>query len=192
MTRLAMAISFLLLIPCLAWAQAPATQPAASPTPVVKDGLSIALTLPTATFAADEPLTFTVQFKNVSQKPLSLCDADHFWAWRIWFWDAHAGGTWQFHKLFFEDKKRVLSLTSLNPGQTLDVPVVLDSESKQFEYKWDGAEADPLKILPRLSPGQYRLSIGIRFAANPARPAPSPYWTGSISPRPVEFQVAAK
>ena len=78
-------------------------------------------------------------------------------------------------KLFFEDKRRGIFLTSLNPGQTLDVPVVLDPASRQFEYKWDGAQADPLKILPRLAPGQYQLRLGIKFVANPARPAPSPY-----------------
>ena len=190
MNKLAMA--FLLLIPCLAWTAPLATQPALSSSPVVKDGLSITLTLPSATFAADEPVTFTVQLKNVSQKPLSLSDAEHFWGWRIGFWDSRSGGTWQVHKLFFEDKRRAISVNSLNPGQTLDLPVVLDGTSEKFEYKWDSAQADPLKTVLQLAPGQYQLRMGIRFAGNPGRPGPSPYWTGTISPKPLEVEITGK
>lgn len=186
MTKLALA--FLLLIPCLAWAQA--TQPSLSSAPAVKDGLQIVVTLPTATFAADDPLTFTVQFKNVSKKPISLCDAEHFWAWRIQFWDSRSGGTWRVNKLFFEDKKRAMSTTSLKPGETFDVPVLLDPGAREFEYKWDGADADPLKVRPSLAPGQYQLRVGIRFIS-PAGPAGG-FWIGSIAPKPIELQITGK
>jgi hypothetical protein len=71
-----------------------------------------------------------VQFKNVSDKPFPIYDADYFWDWRITFEDQQKIGSWRFNKLFKHQRIRPESKI-LKPGESFDVPVALDHEKAE-------------------------------------------------------------
>src|ERR1035437_7457849 len=97
---IAWGVCLLLLIQGFARADAPATtQSALSSKPAEKDGLQVTVMFPKATFAANEQPKFTVHFKNISDKPVALYDADWFWDWNIRFEDLAAKGPWQLQLL---------------------------------------------------------------------------------------------
>jgi len=118
---------------------------AVSSKPVEKDGLQVTVTLPKATFAADEQPKFTVQFKNVSDKPITLSEADFYWAWSIRFEDVTRKGPWKLElqdvgKLKLQQHLRAEKVDTLQPGKTLEVAVDLGEKGLAFEYVWEGEQ----------------------------------------------------
>lgn len=172
------------------------TRPSATPpdtavssNAAIKDGLSVVVTLPKAGFAADEPLKFTVQFKNVGQKAFSLVDADYFWGWAMRLEDVSRGGPWGVHKLF-KDEREVAKSRTLQPGESLDVPVELVGGDGRCEFAWEGEQSKPVAALKQLKPGKYKLTIAVSLAESPASREIIPaYWTGTITSEPVELEI---
>ena len=170
----------------------PSTQPSISSKPVEHDGLQVTVTMPKATFAADEPLKFTLQFKNVSGKPLTLCDADCFWHWVTQFTDVKAGGPWTLRQLF--DDRHEASVNSLKPDGVLEVPVELVGGKRPFDLQWDGPQKRLVAPIQHLRPGKYRLTIEISLRETPVRGPEDipPFWVGTTSTEPVEFEITDK
>jgi len=181
----------------IALAEAPATQPAVSSKPVEKDGLQVTVMLPKATFAADEPLTFTVQFKNESKKPITLYDADWDWEWQSHFLDLKTGGSWWHRHLGDPRAGAPLdTVHTLKAGESLVVPVQQKlGAMSNFDFAWAGDQKAWQDPINHLHPGQYRLTVEITLKGNPAgskQLEPGAEWTGTIKTEPVEFEIAAK
>jgi hypothetical protein len=171
----------------------PASAPAPRPsTNVIKDGLSVTVTLPKTTFAVNEPIRFTVQFKNISDKGFVLYDPSHFWNWRITFEDQRKIGPWRVSKLF--DELLALAPRTLKPGDSADVPVSLEQgKTRPFEFVWEGLQrkiVEPVKSLPI---GRYQLVIEMDLKGGPPKQDWAfPFWTGQIKTEPVEFEITDK
>lgn len=169
----------------------PATQPAFASKPVEKDGLQVVVTLPKATLASNEALKFTVQFKNVSEKPLILQDAEYFWDWRITFEGQRKEGAWRLEGLFDADRKA--QIMTLKPGEEIVVPVKLaqgnDKPRLPFQYVWEGNQKKSLRPIKILHPGRYQLVIEMT-----RKDGPQAYqlWNGTIKSEPVEFEITDK
>lgn len=65
-------LAHVLLLTSLAWADAPSGQPAVSPKPVTLNGLSVTTAVSKKAFAADEPISITVEIMNVTDKDIPL------------------------------------------------------------------------------------------------------------------------
>jgi hypothetical protein len=164
---------------------ASATQPAVKA--VVKDGLSVIATPPKATFAADEPIQFTVQFKNVSDKPFMLHDAEYFLGWRICFEDRRAKEQWLFRKTI-KDRREVPVPKTLKPGDSMDVPVSLEPNG-DFRLQDPQAKADAVE-LSLLPVGRYVMTVEMDLKGSPAPGKwEFPFWTGPITSQPVEMEI---
>lgn len=164
---------------------ASATQPAAKV--VVKDGLSVIATPPKATFAADEPIQFTVQFKNVSDKPFMLYEAEYFLGWRICFENRRAKEQWLFRKTI-KDRREVPVPKTLKPGESMDVPVRLDRNG-DFRLQDPQAKADAVE-LSLLPVGRYVMTVEVDLKGSPAPGKwEFPFWTGPITSQSVEMEI---
>lgn len=173
-----------------------ANSPAANSKPFEKDGLQVTVTLAKAIFACGAPLKFTVQFKNVSDKPFNLLNADgyHYRDWQILF-KREGQGDW---RTFGFDQAGKLKSTVLlmEPGRVPTVPVELDgidltgvarilSDNYQQQLAWSDGKQHPLK------PGKYLLAVKMNLRDNPNDPKPAvKYWSGGqITTEPVEFEI---
>ncbi len=158
--------------------------------PAVKDGLAVQVTLPKATFAVNEPLTFTVGLTNTSKKPFQLFDLDYQWDWQMRIEGQGQNGAWQVHRLSAEDRLP-FNPTPMKAGQSREVPGVLDhSGAETFEYVWDKKQGREILPVENLPPGRYRFTLQMDLKADSTlqRPRP-PFWTGQIASRPVEFEI---
>lgn len=180
-------------------AAAPATQPAVSSKPVEKDGLQVMVMLPQASIAANDSLAFTVQFKNVSDKPFNLLNADgyHYRDWTIRF-KKQGEGSWKEFG-FDEAGELKLSVVQVEPGRVLTVPVVLEgrdltsvarilTDGYQQQLRMSDGKQHPLK------PGKYLLAVKMDLRDNVENdPTPAVrYWAGPILTKPVEFEITDK
>ncbi len=172
-------------------ADPPATQPAITSKPVDKDGLRLSVTLAQKQFTTDEPISFKAHFKNVSDKTFSLFNVTHFWNWDVSLTDLKAAGPWQMHETFIGLRSPEPTVHKLQPGDTFDVPVVIDP--KLFEFIWKGNQSRPVAPVRQLRPGNYRLLVKISLEQNPvAREIAFADWTGTITTEPLEFEVIDK
>jgi len=184
------------------WAGAPAIPDEAthiwSSKPVAKDGLQVSVTLFKATFAAAEPLKFTVQFTNVSQKPFALTDSDSALSDASWFWDWNirfenpAGmggfkGPWQL-RLLAKIERIQTSPRICKPGETVAVDVDLGKASNWFDFVWKGEQDQPFTSLKQLRPGKYRLTVEPNLKKGPVA-QDVPFWIGTVKTEPVEFEI---
>lgn len=161
--------------------------------PVEKDGLQATVNLPKVSFTPNEPLKFTVDFKNVSKESLSLDNARMFWDWTIRFENVQTKGPWQLHETFIGGRTPMPTNNGLKPGETFSVPVEVDPAKKFFEYVWKGEQSNPVQPVRQLPPGKYRLTIDIVLNENPNHDELTwPVWTGKITTEPVEFQITDK
>jgi hypothetical protein len=193
MRKIAIAVSVLLLVLTMAQADPPGSQPALSFKPAEKNGLSIQAILTKAAFAANEPLKFTVQFKNVSDKPFLLFDAAYYWKWIIHFEDQRKIGPWRVERLFDDLRSYENVVTTLKPGDTLDVLVELDRnrQDRPHEFVWGGVQKQPLPPVKALPVARYQLTVEINLKADPG-PRQVPFWTGTLATNPVEFEITDK
>ena len=162
--------------------------------PVTKDGLQVTLTLAKAAFAADEQPKFTVVFKNISDKPITLCDADFFWAWSIRFEDVARKGPWQLQlqevaRLKLAQQLRAQKADTIQPGKTLEVVVDLGGKDLlELEYVWQGEQDKPVAPVRKLAPGRYTLTLDIDLKAGGKQG--TDYWTGQVTTDPVTFTIS--
>ena len=181
----------LLLLPCLAWPQTPAlppaTLPALSSKPTLKDGLSVTVNSTKAAFAVNDLPKFTVLFKNVSNKTFSLFDVDWYWSWTIRFEDQQTKGPWQLHNLVMV-KRSQTPPRLCKPGQTVEVTLDLGKNSLPHDFTWQGDQSAPVAPLEQLPPGKYRLTLVIPLENDLERPEVT-CWTGTLTTEPLEFAI---
>jgi hypothetical protein len=177
-----------------AWAEAPASQPAAtqaavSSKPAEWEGLQVTVTLPKATMSADEALAFVVRFKNVSHKPFTLCNANHLWSWNTQFTDVKDGMPWTLRELFGNDRIAE-SLNSLKPDEILEVPVKLGGKDRFDFGVWGGAQK--VTPIPHLKAGKYRLTVEISLRETQVTKEVAPFWIGTIKTAPLDLEITDK
>lgn len=152
-----------------------------------KNGLSLTVQLPKATFADGEDLGFDVTFANISQKPFKLLNADWLGDWKIILAPDGGGGPWQ---ATWVPKEAALKMTTttvrLDPGQAHILPVTIDPAT--FEYRWIGESFAPVKPLKHLRPGHYTLTITLRLGSTDDNSS-IPYWSGQIETKPVDVNI---
>jgi hypothetical protein len=172
-------------------------KPPVSSKPFEKDGLQVTVTLPKATFAADEPLKFTVELKNVSDKPFNLLNASNYRDWQLRF---KKQGQENWGEFGFDQAGTLeLRAVQLDPGKVLTVPIVLEetdltgvarilTNAYQEQVKMSDGKQHPLK------PGKYLLVVKMDQSANAGNdPKPAVrYWAGPITTEPVEFEITDK
>ncbi len=171
-----------------------ATQAALSSKPAEWHGLQVMVTLPKATLTADEPLAFTLQYRNVSNKPISLCDPDHFWSWATRFTDVKAGEPWTLRELFGNDRIPE-SVISLKPDGIFEVPVGLVAGKDRFDFGlWGDLQKRTVPPIKHLSPGKYRLTVEISLRETPVRGPETiaPFWIGTIATQPLDLEIREK
>lgn len=160
-----------------------------SSTPVTKDGLSVTVTLCQPEFAPQEPLAFKVRFKNVSDKPFALNNAQNFWNWQMYF----SGVQNQLPRWrVWHRPNRPESNTSviLDPRDVYEVPVALEHSTQQFQFECWGPQHALIPPVKNLKPGKYSLRVLIDLSSGQTATGPKvPFWTGKIETKPVEFQI---
>jgi hypothetical protein len=180
------------------WAESLVNKAALSSKPFEKDGLQVTVTLAKAIFASGEPLKFRVQFKNVSDMPFNLFNADayHYRDWQIRF-KRQGQKDW---RVFGFDQAKTPKPTVLlmEPGRVLTVPVELDgmeltgvarilSDNYQQQLAWSDGKLHPLQ------PGKYLLAVKMNLRDNPndpdRKPAVKDWSGGQITTEPVEFEI---
>jgi len=159
--------------------------------PATKDGLQVTVLLPTASFAADEPVKFHVQFKNVSKKPFTLYDADYFWGWTMRFEDVKAGGPWRLEDRAKDQLRPVPVSKTLSGSNAWDVPVDHSGLKDRGFFVWEGEQSSEIPDIDHLKPGKYRLTIVIALKAGEIEDLVT-YWTGTITSNPIDFEIAEK
>jgi hypothetical protein len=160
----------------------------ALPKPVERDGLAVTIKPGKEAFAPDEPVTFEVVFKNISDEPIRLPDQPQDYK------------AWIFHVTRAGVKRALIGRSvappgkpakpkptaALTPGSSLAVTVRLDGQFAFSQSPWD-----PKKAVRRLPEGRYRLRAEIRFPRLP-RPDKNParVWpVTTLLTRPAEFVI---
>jgi hypothetical protein len=165
--------------------------------PFEKDGLQVTVTLSKAALAADEPLKFTVDLKNVSDKPFNLLSAGNYRDWQLRF---KKQGQEKWGEFGFDQAGTLaLRAVQLDPGKALTVPIVLEetdltgvarilTEGYQEQLKMSDGKQHPLK------PGKYLLTVKMDQSDNAGNDpkAAVRYWAGPITTEPVEFEITDK
>lgn len=169
----------------------PAARSALDKTPatVVKNGLAVTVRPAKASFAKDEPLNFTVTFKNASNKAFLLYDSDFYYDWDFSFRDVKTRGYWQTICMLVFDRVPPPSVV-LRPGNTREVKVVLNAA---FQFRRRGAKK-ATRANKQLAPGTYRLTAKVQLRQHPKAHLMDTrfdWWTGEIKTRPVAFKIAA-
>ena len=135
-----------------------------------------------------------MQFKNVSEKPFVLNDVDWFWGWTTHFEDMTRNGPWQLRlRVVVENGVRKSTIRTCKPGETAEVTVDLSNQPYQYEFTWAGRVAGQAVLpLKQLHPGKYRLTIDIPLKEPQHSQQEAPFWTGTITTKPVEFEISDK
>jgi hypothetical protein len=173
----------------------PGVAPARASQPFVKDGLQVTVMPGKAAFALDEPLTFNVQFKNVSDKGFLLFEAAACWRWKIQFLKDGENGPWQLMlwKLVPTFEEQQNAVRTLRPGDELAVPVTLDPVAAQYCFVWAGPARGETAARTNLQPGTHRLTVALELKEPPGqREWALPFWTGQVATAPVDVQIAAR
>ena len=168
-----------------------------SSAPAVKDGLAVTVTLAKVIFEEQEPLAFSVSFKNVSEKEFILYDYNDVWSWKREFFNLQLNGPWRWEikpglKI---ERQRMQPISKAVPAGTgVEVPVKLDQQNEGdfFLYVWHGEQAKTVHPRKHLPPGQYQISVSLKLDRNPAPQKDAfPHWIGEIATNPVEFEIIA-
>jgi len=172
-------------------ADAPATQPALSSKAVENDGLQVMVTLPKTTFAVNEPLKFTVQFRNASKKAFLLSDLDYYWNWQMRFEDQATNGAWLLHRLPTKEHFPFRP-TPVQAKTSPEILVALDhSSAESFNFEWAGLQHKEIQPVENLPAGRYRLTLQIDLKADAGSGKPAfPIWVGQITSQPVDFEIS--
>lgn len=186
-------------------AATPASQPALSSQAVVqaatRDGvaspnlqLSAVLTLDRPACAADEPVKFTVELKNVGKSPTALVGARNYSTWQILFTKVQeANAAREIWSVLFPLSARRApkpATDELPVNATVTVPVTLDPAAKQFLFAWAGDADRLVQSVPQLPPGKYQLSISMTLHDDPMEPQlRRPDWTGTITTGPIAIEI---
>jgi hypothetical protein len=159
-----------------------------------KDGLVVVIAPAKRRFTPQEPLSFTVTYRNVSKHAFRLPDQPGLWNyWQLNLKEMAAGkptGKTYVGKTSLPMGLRVPARPSdpIKPHKTLSIEVKL-SRYKYSAEKWDRRAA-----ATQLPPGKYQVTIDIHFPEKPAGEVkPPPVWEhDSITSQPVEIEIGSR
>jgi hypothetical protein len=190
-----MKLAFVLLAVQLAGsitAAAGTTQPAFTSQPVEKNGLQVTAICEKSVFARNEPIKFTLRFKNVTDKPLSLGDAVNFQDWIIRVDNLTSGMPWRIQSRAIEPRKGPVPPKELEPDESVDISTDWGSNRFPFQYESELILNLPIPPVDGLSPGVYRLWIGVTLKKDPDQAAAHLAFRGDINLGPVEIEISDK
>jgi len=172
-------------------AQKPAADVKGAPDSV--NGLSISVKSAKAIYKENDPkdlLTFTVTFKNVSNKTLLLYNIDETMGYKVEFNRVPAGGPWVPAYNLNHNKVREAPKDSdsraLAPGATLEKQVVMNGVT----YDFHGEQLAKPPSRGFLEAGKYRVTIGFTGIMNPAKVEwKDDHWVGQIRTAPGDFTI---
>ena len=167
------------------------TQPALATQPVEKDGLQVTVIGDKAVFAKNEPIRFTVRFKNVSDKPVSLQYADEFQDWLVRLEEVTSKMPWRLQGVS-DEPRPVRQPRILMPGEVVEVSTDWGTNRFPFRYESELILNMPIPPADSLRPGRYQLWLGINFKRNAGREGAQLAFRGDINLGPVEIEVADK
>ncbi len=157
-----------------------------------KDGLSVDMIPTKQVFAPDEPLSFTVIYRNVGKHAFRLPDQPGLYNnWELTLTWVRGPANYMSMRLMGKSSlprgvaTPARPTAPLEPGKTLAVEVKLDS------YMYLVGKGDSAKAIKRHYPGKYKVNFDIHFPVKPAPDGnPVPLWPDdSIPTNPAEFEV---
>jgi len=169
-----------------------AAKPAFASTPAEKDGLQVTMLGDKTVFARNEPIKFTVRFKNVSDKPLSLQDADDFRHWVIRLQEVSSKMPWRLQGIASDQPEPAHQPGELRPGENVDVSTDWGSKPFPFRYESELILNLPIPPVDSLRPGGYQLWLGINLKKNPEYASAHMAFQGDINVGPVEIEISDK
>jgi hypothetical protein len=161
-------------------------------TAAVKDGLEVTVIGEKATFAMNEPIKFSVRFKNVSDKPLSLLDADEFDQWIVRLEETGTKMPWRLTGLPSVEPDPAHHARELKPGESIEVSTDWGSNRFSFHYESELILNMPIPPTDSLRAGRYRLWLGINLKKNPDRGGAHTAFRGDINIGPIEIEISDK
>jgi len=165
-----------------------------------KDGLSLSITPAKRELAADELPAFRVVWKNTSDKPYMLFDADYYkyvGPWRIVARNLDTGENWLVGQRG-KQQRAVTPSRRLEPGAQFAFDFVMDDNAFSFTALGSAENVVGPIDQSHLPRGRYEFTFAItltknHFATkeNPFRVGPYelPHWTGHIVSTPVRLTV---
>ena len=160
--------------------------------PVEKDGLEVQVLGDKTLFARNEPIKFTVRLKNVSDKRMSLEDADAFAQWVVRLVDVESKMPWGLQNLPSDQVEPVHEERKLKPGESVDVSTDWGSNRFPFRYESELILNMPIPPADTLQPGRYQLWLGINRTRNLERAGEHRALRGAIHVGPMEIQIDDK
>ena len=172
----------------------PAGQPTTheSVAAVDKNGLQVTLVLDQRTFARNVPPRFSVRFKNVSDRPVSLKDADDCGQWVIRLEDVASNMPWRLQGLSTDQPEPARRTKELGPGEAVEVSTEWGSNRFPYRYESELVLNLPIPPVQSLRPGRYRLWLGINLKRNPERQGAQMAFLGDFNLGPVEIEISGK
>jgi hypothetical protein len=159
-----------------------------------KNGLSLRIMPVKSEFAADDVLAFRAVWKNTSDKPFLLFDADYYnylGPWKISAKNVDTGEYWWVWQGVVQQRAVTTESRQLDPGAEFALDMIL---KPPFAFSGRG-QTGPLKHLPR---GRYEMTFAVTFQENPfatertnfaVGPHKLPHWTGQFVSAPVALTV---
>jgi hypothetical protein len=165
--------------------------------PKTANGLSITVKPTKAIYPENDLkdlLTFTVSFKNVSNKTLLLYDIDETMRYQVAFNGVPAGGPWvpgyNLNHQAVREAPKASDSKALAPGATLEKQVVMNGVS--YFYRGPQPAKNPVTV-QHLDAGKYRVTVGFKGVMNPANVEwKDEHWIGEVAAQSPEFAIAAK
>lgn len=174
---------------CVVGLQGAKVDPPATEVPA--DAVTIAVSMKSPVFRADEQPAFIVTFRSKAKDYVNLDDAGAYWDWNVRFTeiDKRTGpdgpGPW---RLSFDVANSMpVGMQQLLPGKSLDVPVDLNDPAFTFEYSYEGTVKHLVAPIRHLRPGRYRMELTVALKT-PFGPGYH-IWMGPASGGAVDFQV---
>ena len=181
-----------LLIACSTSLAADKTEPTATSLPVEKSGLQVTLIESKTAFAANEPVNFTLRFKNTSSKSISLSNAARFENWSVRFEEVTSRMPWRLQRLPTDQPEPLYNLKELKPGESVDIMTAWGSTRFPFQYESELILNMPIPPVVTLRPGRYRLWVGVNFEKKSERESPHIAFQSDIYLGPAEFDISDK
>ncbi len=175
----------------LAGGAEPMTRPAFASGLVEKDGLQVSMIGHKTAFARNDAIRFTVRFKNVSDKPVSLQDADVFQHWVVRLEEVTSKMPWRLQDES-DEPGPIHQPRILMPGESVDVSTEWGTNRFPFRYESELILNMPIPATDSLRPGRYQLWLGINLKRDAGREGAQLSFRGDINVGPVEVEILDK
>ena len=172
------------------WQLPPATQESLATAD--KNGLQVTLVFAQRTFAKNVPPRFSVRFKNISDRPVSLKDAEDSTEWVVRLEDAAGKMPWRLQGLPSDPPDPARATKELGPSEMVEVSTEWGSNRFPFRYESELILNMPIPPVDSLRPGRYRLWLGINLGKSSERNGEKSAFRSDLNLGPVEIEITDK